>query len=87
MDRGACQATVHGVTRVGHDRVTKQQQKESFPGGSDGKASACNAKDLGQEDPLEAMAIHSSTLAWTIQWTEEPARLQSMGSQELDTTE
>ena len=27
------------------------------------------------------MAIHSSTLAWKIPWTEEPGRLQSMGSQ------
>ena len=33
------------------------------------------------------MAPHSSTLAWTIPWTEEPGRLQSMGSLELDTTE
>ena len=33
------------------------------------------------EDPLEkAMATHSSTLAWKIPWTEEPGRLQSMGS-------
>ena len=37
---------------------------------------------LGQEDPLEKeMAPHSSTLAWKIPWTEEPGRLQSMGSQ------
>ena len=36
---------------------------------------------LGQEDPLEKeMAIHSITLAWKISWTEEPDRLQSMGS-------
>ena len=28
----------------------------------------------------EAMATHSSTLAWQIPWTEEPGRLQSMGS-------
>ena len=36
---------------------------------------------LGQEDPLEkGMAIHSSTLAWRIPWTEEPGGLQSMGS-------
>ena len=42
---------------------------------------------LCQEDPLEKeMAIHSSTLAWKIPWTEEPGGLQSMGSQELDTT-
>ena len=33
------------------------------------------------------MAPHSSTLAWKIPWTEEPGRLQSMGSQESDTTE
>ena len=36
---------------------------------------------LGREDPLEKeMAPHSSTLAWRIPWTEEPGRLQSMGS-------
>ena len=39
---------------------------------------------LGWEDPLEKeMAIHSSTLAWKILWTEEPDRLQSMGSQRV----
>ena len=39
---------------------------------------------LGQEDPLEKeIAIHSSTLAWKIPWTEEPDRLQSMGSQRV----
>ena len=39
---------------------------------------------LGQEDPLEKeTAIHSSTLAWKIPWTEEPDRLQSMGSQRV----
>ena len=39
---------------------------------------------LGQEDPLKKeMAIHSSTLAWKITWTEKPSRLQSMGSQRV----
>ena len=53
---------------------------------------------LGWEDLLEkaiskfsfffhraslVMAIHSSTLAWKIPWTEEPGRLQSMGSQRV----
>ena len=39
---------------------------------------------LGQEDPLEeASATHSSSLAWRIQWTEEPGRLQLMGSQRV----
>ena len=38
-------------------------------------------QSLGQEDPLEKeMATHSSTLAWKIPRTEEPGRLQSMGS-------
>ena len=38
-------------------------------------------RSLGQEDPLEKeMAIHSSTIAWKIPWTEEPGWLQSMGS-------
>ena len=42
---------------------------------------------LGWEDPLEKkMAIHSSILAWRIPWTEEPRRLQSMESEELDMT-
>ena len=39
---------------------------------------------LGQEDPLEeGMEIHSSILAWTIPWTEEPGGLQSIGSQRV----
>ena len=33
------------------------------------------------------MVTHSSILAWRIPWTEEPGRLQSMGLQELDTTQ
>ena len=37
---------------------------------------------LGWEDPLEnEMVTHSRILAWEISWTEEPGRLQSMGSQ------
>ena len=39
---------------------------------------------LGWEDPLEeGMATHSSNLAWRIPWTEEPGRLQSIGSQRV----
>ena len=38
-------------------------------------------QSLGWEDPLKKeMATHSSTLAWKIPWTEEPGRLQYMGS-------
>ena len=40
---------------------------------------------LGQEDPLEeGMATHSSILVWEIPWTEEPGRLQSIGSQRVE---
>ena len=59
-----------------------------FPGGSDGKASAYNAGDVGSipgsGDPLEKeMANHSSILAWKSPWTGEPGRLWSMGSQRV----
>ena len=44
-------------------------------------------QSLGLEDPLEKeMVTHSSIFAWKIPQTEEPARLQSMGSKESDTT-
>ena len=47
-----------------------------------------NAEDtvqsLDREDPLEqGMATHSGILAWRIPWTEEPGRLQSIGSQRV----
>ena len=42
-------------------------------------------RSLGQEDPLEKeMSTHFSILAWKIPWTEEPGRLQSMGSQKVN---
>ena len=41
-------------------------------------------QSVGGKDLLEKeMATHSSILAWTIPWTEEPGRLQSMGSQRV----
>ena len=41
-------------------------------------------QSLGREDPLEkGMATHFSILAWRIPWTEEPGRLQSIGSQRV----
>ena len=41
-------------------------------------------QSLGWEDPPEKeMATHSSTLAWKIPWTEEPGKVQSMGSQRV----
>ena len=54
-----------------------------FHGGSDGKESACNERGLGSipgwEDPLEKETATSRR----IPWTEEPGRLQSMGSQRV----
>ena len=52
------------------------------------KASAYNAGDLGLIPGLgrsleKEMAAHSSIVAWKIPWTEEPGRLQSMGSQRV----
>ena len=45
-------------------------------------------RSLGLEDTLEeGTAIHSSILAWRIQWIEELDGLQSIGHTELDTTE
>ena len=41
-------------------------------------------QSLGQEDHLKKkMATHSSIFAWEISWTEEPGRLQSIGSQRI----
>ena len=59
-----------------------------FPGSSDGKESACNARRLipGSGDPLEKeMATQSSIRAWKIPQTEEPG--SPWGRKESDTTE
>ena len=41
-------------------------------------------QSLGQENSLEKeMETHSSIFAWKIPWTEDPGRLQSMGSQRV----
>ena len=60
-----------------------------FPGGSDGKQSACNAGDTsltpgwGISPGGEGMATLSSILAWKTPWTEDPGGLQFMGSQRV----
>jgi len=53
-----------------------------------GKESACNAGDLDSMPGLgrsleKRIATHSSILAWRTPWTEEPGRLQCMGSQRV----
>ena len=65
-----------------------QKTSSCFLGDSEGKASACNAGDLGSIPgsgrPVEKeIATHSSTLAWRIPWMEEPGKLESMGSQRV----
>ena len=61
---------------------------QDFPGGSDGKASVYNVGDLGSipglgRSPGEGNGNPLSTIAWKIPGTEEPCRLQSMGSQRV----
>ena len=72
--------------------LSRKMKKRSFPGGSAVKNPLVKqgmwVHSLGQDNPLEKeMATHSSILAWEISWTEEPGGLQSMASQESDTTE
>ena len=80
---------------MGHILIEKSLYSNSlkgFPGGSVGKESSCIAGDSslipGSGRPLEeGMAIHSSSLAWKIPWTEESGRLQSKGLQRVGHTE
>ena len=90
MDRGAWWAMVHRVAKSWTREHTHTHLHTpgksffikifSFPGGSDGKESACNAGDLGSVPELgrsleKGTATHSSILAWRIPWTEEHGRL------------
>ena len=64
---------------------------DSLPQWLTGKESTCNERNAGElglipesgKFPGRGNATHSSILAWKIQWTEEPGRLQSMGSQRV----
>ena len=69
-------------------RIEKMQERRDFPGGSYGKVSVYNMGDLGSipvlgkssgegnDNPLQYYCLK-------IPWTEEPGRLQSMGSQRI----
>ena len=81
-----------GLQRVGHDWAhmpvaSNQRHKLALrlPGGSDRKQTACKGGDQGSTPRLgrspEEGNTHSSILAWKIPWTEEPGRLQTVGSQ------
>ena len=73
-DGGAWWAAVYGVAQsrtrlnwLSSSSSSSRARLWGFPGGSDSKESACNAGDLGLEDPLEkGMATHSSILVWRI---------------------
>ena len=61
-----------------------------FPGGSVVKNPPASAGNVGSipgsgRSPGEGTATHSSIRAWELPWTEEPGRLQSMGSQKNQT--
>ena len=87
-----------GLQRLGHDLVTKKQQETascpliffSLIFQSSRIGSCQYAVFFLIEVSLiynvlaeKAMAPHSSTLAWETPWTEEPGRLQSMGSRRV----
>ena len=64
------------------------EDRMGFPSGSDGKASACNAGDLGSipglgRSPGEGNDNPLQYSYWKIPWTDKPGRLQSMGSQRV----
>ena len=70
------------------DSSTLEFHTMGFPGGSVVKnlpvMQEMQVQSLGQEEPLEeGMETHSSILAWRIPWSEEPGRLQSIGSQRV----
>ena len=86
--------TLQRGMRAAHSNLLETAPRENhlvlslqgFPGGSVAKKLPAYAGDEGLVPGLgrslvEEMATHSSTLAWKITWTEEPGRLQSMGSQ------
>ena len=89
-DGGASWAAIYGVaqswTWLKWLSSSSSSLTRGFPGGSTVKCLPTMREtrvwSLGWEDPLEKeMAIHSSTLAWKIPWTDEDGKLQSMGLQ------
>ena len=88
LDMGTTPPHETAISFLGVRRYFPKKFCWNFFGGSDGKESTWNARDLvwsqGWEDPLEkGMTTHSSIPARRIPWIEEPGRLQSMGSQRV----
>ena len=96
MDRGAWQATVHGVARVGHDLATEPSlplpsycyYHPHFINEKTWHTQTTNWYHRSYPEVLreKEMATHFSILAWGSQGTEEPGRLQFMGLQETGMT-
>ena len=88
MDREAWCAASHGVTKI-QTQLSNRIEHTIWASLVDQMVKHLLAmceiwvRSLRQEDPLEKeIATNSRTLAWKIPWTEDPGRLQSMGSQE-----
>ena len=78
------------IAKTSKEKMNKMGENNynmGFPDGSDSKEFACNAGRSGfnpwvRKIPWKReLATHSSILTWRILWTEEPVRLQFMGSQ------
>ena len=86
---------VHGVTK-NQTQLSDfhfRSHLVDFPGGSEGKESACNSGDPGSipgwgrsHGPKQGNPLHS-ILAWRIPWTEEPMGYSPWGLKESDSTE
>ena len=99
MDRGAWQATVHGVTKswtqlsdfafflfffIPSATIPSKLSDRIIQEKNLPAMQEIRVQSLGQKDPMEkGTANPCSILAWRIMWSEEPGRLQSMRSQRV----
>ena len=94
MDRESWHAAVHGVakSRTRLSDWTDWHLAKGFPGGASSEEPSRQSRRhkryrfnawVGKIALEEGMATNSSILAWRIPWTEEPDRLQSIGSQRV----
>ena len=86
-DRGMNRMTSERFWHLG-ENWTKIGMEEGFPGSSDSKESAYNARDLGLisglgRSPGEGNSNPLGFLAWNMPWTKEPGGLKSMGLQRV----
>ena len=81
LDKGKIVKTIYDTNHSQHGIVGQQQKvgRDKFSVFSSVRQRQVSKENL-RESSEKAMAPHSSTLAWKIPWTEEPGKLQSMGS-------